>query len=105
MLPTEQDIGDGLLWDAENEDRYARADSVWHAAKERLNAVKAIALPHTGTVQEREQVMYASAEFNDAMEAYETARYEYRKYLLKYRRHEEERSMYQTMCANRRNAV
>ncbi len=101
-MQSEAEIYSGLVWDAENEEAYARADARWSAQQEWLKAVKATALPHQGTVQEREQVMYRSAEFRDAMELYEQARFEYRAFVLKYKRHEAERSIYQTMCANRR---
>ncbi len=105
MLPTEEEVGEGLRWCAENEDKYAMADARLAVAVEKLKATKAIAMPRQGTVAEREAEAYASAEWEAALNEVHDAKYDYTRYRLRYTRYKQEQEIWRTLRADQRLSV
>ncbi len=103
-LPNEDDANDCIGELEESEQEFAQAAASLTAAREGLKIARALALPRTGSVQERESAALTSAEYRLALEKLVQCEFDHTLLKLKRGRLEMKFHFWRTLEASRRNA-
>ena len=103
-LPDEKAVERYMHSLAQSDEQYAQACAALTAAKERLKIAEALAMPKSGTVQERKNAALTSPEYEMALERLERA--EHDKVLLSLKREQWTLGIevWRSLSANRRRS-